>query len=464
MIKMLPLYSRSKHLQRSRLFPTIGAMILAEVLAMPIQADAAPDPKTVNYVDGEEFDGRPVIRVSGRRFSSRESASPILYDFVDRAIQNGASSDFPGAAFAYGRSVPGTHATSGGDPNAVWHQSRNVTYVAGRVGGVPSESARYRVGHAGFLGKPTAYEEAVDADNKRLYVSWYVKFKNDPRYHWSVYVDDAVKRTLLERTSAAEAAIGTHTGTFLGLSNGGWAHFEIPHAKSPDLKGQPIYVEGVGGLGIFPETYSRTGWEGREGYLGPGSNKYLRVWETGPRDKGLHLSWTNYNIVGGRRPETIYAPFSPGEWHFVEVAVDTSPPTMSVQIFLNGRFFTEYLLDPSAGESDIPGKHSPTVAALGFQGGNQPLQVAELDNIYVDSQLSRIIVANAPNLSAASKWDLQIPISWSDNEIRFARVAEKIRVNERAWLFIFDQDGHSNREGFPICPGCTEDISLLTVE
>ncbi|HPX94721.1 MAG TPA: hypothetical protein PLF30_04170 [Candidatus Moranbacteria bacterium] len=75
------------------------------------------------------------------------------------------------------------------------------------------------------------------------------------------------------------------------------------------------------------------------------------------------------------------------------------------------------------------------------------------NDIYLDYTLQRVIIGNAPSLSECTTFrEIQIPLSWSDNSITVT-ANEGSASHGTAYLYVFDETGTANEEGYPITIG-----------
>jgi hypothetical protein len=73
-----------------------------------------------------------------------------------------------------------------------------------------------------------------------------------------------------------------------------------------------------------------------------------------------------------------------------------------------------------------------------------------LSEIYVDSTQARVVVGDSPRLVAVTHFELQPPISWSEEQIEIEVHRGSFLAGERAYLYVVDRDGVHNLEGYPI--------------
>ncbi len=77
------------------------------------------------------------------------------------------------------------------------------------------------------------------------------------------------------------------------------------------------------------------------------------------------------------------------------------------------------------------------------------------DDVYMDTTLSRIVLADKPSLSAATIIENQIPSTWSDGSITATVNLGQFVQGQTAYLFVVDSSGTPNSSGMPVTVGGT---------
>ena len=75
------------------------------------------------------------------------------------------------------------------------------------------------------------------------------------------------------------------------------------------------------------------------------------------------------------------------------------------------------------------------------------------DDVYVDTSLSRIVLADKPVLSEATIIENQIPSAWSDNSITATANLGKFVQGQSVYLFVVDSTGTPSASGMAITAG-----------
>jgi len=405
----------------------------------------------VGVVDDEH------LVVEGRGFGERlGQVAPVLMDFAEYAYENGVLNDHH-AGFSNGQEIerPNT------DPKTLWvkPQVGSSLEVSAPVlerlanGRLESSEAHYLMkGANSFLGWPKAYGGFdTPVDNAQLYVSWFMKPKYDPRFYWSTTPLNQRGQFIPNEA----VVINGIEGSFIGRSEIGISkdmlQFLLPgEGNANNLIGQKLV-----GLESGAELTFHTDFAGDSGtgYLSPGANKYIRVWEDPNGREGIRLSWTNMLIGGtvdlGPEQTRFLADVIPGQWNFMELFIDTSIGKVTARV--NGIKGFEEVFGP---DNEFKGEWSPTLALLGFNGKIQVHQKVEVDDIYLDYRFSRVLIGDKPNFNDLKSYKLQVPVEWSDNEILVKPGRNGTNFMEAAYLYVVNEEGQVNERGFPLCESC----------
>jgi len=137
-------------------------------------------------------------------------------------------------------------------------------------------------------------------------------------------------------------------------------------------------------------------------------------------------------------------------WLKVEMAVKlTSQTDGYIKLWEDGVLKDNYL-----GSTD---KYPGTARTIGIGGYarnyGQPNNWRYFADVYIDTSLARVVLANNQTLSKATIIEPQIPSSWADGSISFTVNLGKFTTGQTAYLFVFDATGTSNAIGFPVTAG-----------
>ena len=195
------------------------------------------------------------------------------------------------------------------------------------------------------------------------------------------------------------------------------------------------------------EPYASQSWYTAYGPPHPGSNTDSAQWTyetTTPLadpDNNGHNAW--------------WAPaVNPmaGKWSKVEITIRVSDQKDGyVKVFENGRQVINY-----SGVTDNYGGSQRTISVGGYarmQG--YPSNWRYYDDIYVDTSLQRVVLADKPVLSQATVIEPQIPTSWSDGSITATVNLGKFTQGQTAYLFVVDASGTASAAGKAVTAGGT---------
>ncbi len=78
------------------------------------------------------------------------------------------------------------------------------------------------------------------------------------------------------------------------------------------------------------------------------------------------------------------------------------------------------------------------------------------DEIYIDTTWQRIIIGNAANWDDVTETSIQIPMSWSENQLVFeVNQGDMPNLNDPLWLYVFNEDNEPNSNGVLLTPETT---------
>ncbi len=70
--------------------------------------------------------------------------------------------------------------------------------------------------------------------------------------------------------------------------------------------------------------------------------------------------------------------------------------------------------------------------------------------IYVDTTLARVEVGDASQWDACTHREIQIPVSWSEEQIQITARQGSFASGQQLYLYVVDGNGEVNQEGFPV--------------
>ena len=141
-----------------------------------------------------------------------------------------------------------------------------------------------------------------------------------------------------------------------------------------------------------------------------------------------------------------------GKWSKVEIAIKVSNQSDGyINLWENGHQVMNY-----AGITDNYGGTRRTISVGGYarmQGYTNNWRY--FDDVYVDTTLSRVVLADKPVLSQATIVENQIPSVWSDSSITAQVNLGKFTQGQAAYLFVVDASGTVSATGLALTAGGT---------
>jgi len=138
-----------------------------------------------------------------------------------------------------------------------------------------------------------------------------------------------------------------------------------------------------------------------------------------------------------------------GKWSKVEVALRiTNENDGYIQIRENGKQVMNY-----AGPTDKYPGMARTIGIGGWSLMKGPNNWRYYADIYLDTTLARVVLANKAVLSQATVIENQIPSSWSDGSITATVNLGQFQAGETAYLFVIDSSGTASASGLPVSVG-----------
>jgi hypothetical protein len=193
--------------------------------------------------------------------------------------------------------------------------------------------------------------------------------------------------------------------------------------------------------------YDNNNWYCGFGPPNPSSPTSGAQW--GPNDDGHSLSNPDMNRHNNWWNSGVN-PMS-GVWTKVEIAVKiTNQNDGYIRVTENA----SHLVINYAGPTDQYPGNSRTFAIGGYaRMYGQSNNWRYYADAYVDTTLSRVVLANAADLSSATIVETQVPTTWSANSIGATVNLGKFAAGQTAYLFVFDSTGTPNATGFPVTAG-----------
>ena len=184
------------------------------------------------------------------------------------------------------------------------------------------------------------------------------------------------------------------------------------------------------------------------------------LWHFGGSNTDAGIQWTNQTSTPLSNPDrnghnawwgNAVNPVA-GKWSKVEIAIKVSNQSDGyINIWENGRQVMNY-----AGITDNYGGTRRAIAVGGYarmQGYTNNWRY--FDDVYVDTTLSRVVLADKPVLSQATIVENQIPSVWSDSSITAQVNLGKFTQGQAAYLFVVDASGTVSATGLALTAGGT---------
>ncbi|MCH2533853.1 MAG: hypothetical protein MK008_05380 [Bdellovibrionales bacterium] len=428
---------------------------------------------SVNQVSSNSF------KILGSGFSLKKQHSAILYDHGSEALENGILN-------TYHKSLPDMHKIQriDEDPNTLWHKpslgstdsvNTGMRISKSRPGRYPGDEAHYYAkGNNNFLGWPSAYGGfETNSNSKRVYTAFWIKLPFDLQNYYAIPADSAQTRFIQNGDEEYGEYIQIEgikePGRIIAHKNigsipEGWLFFEPPRVKGrPSMAGKKITGLTSGAEVTFPLNSSKSKFDGR-GFLSP-RGKYLRLWSSGDGN-GYRYSIANLGVAG--TGGTIWANtfeynnLIPQQWNFMEVAIDLGDSELnrnpSLNVWINGKMYLqsgpEWVEGMKKAEATKTGDHGLTIALLGINDFMPVPFSLDLDDIYLDNSFHRVLLCNKAQLSEirdkTGHCEVQKINLWNDSTIEFNLYLGALKSADKKFLYLFDENGNSNSNGFEI--------------
>ena len=344
---------------------------------------------------------------------------------------------------------------------AVTTQAALATPLVQSVGGTLNHGATITITGSGF-GSKTAAAPLVwdDATGGAITDKWSGAWPTLlPGYNLGYYAP--MRGISLPHSHVTRYIAGAHAA-----STGADSGYDVVMWKSMALPALPYY--------IYASWYQRAD---NQWHFGGDNNFKLFDYSDGDEPYALNQSW--YICYGPPHPDSTSdtgiqwtnengTPLSnpdrnghntwwgkavnpmAGQWSKVEIAIKVSSQADGyINIWENGQQVMNY-----AGITDNYGGTRRSISVGGYarmQG--YPTNWRYFDDVYVDTTLARVVLADKPVLSQATIVENQIPSTWSDAAISAQVNLGKFTQGETAYLFVVDATGNVNATGLAVTAG-----------
>lgn len=139
-----------------------------------------------------------------------------------------------------------------------------------------------------------------------------------------------------------------------------------------------------------------------------------------------------------------------GKWSKLEVAINVSSSSDGyIKFWENGKKVVDY-----RGSTD---KYPGTKRSIGIGGyarmQGQPDNWRYFADVYLDTSLARVVLANNQSLANATVIENQVPSAWSNSSITASVNLGTFSSGQTAYLFVVDAGGVVNSTGVPVTIG-----------
>lgn len=279
-------------------------------------------------------------------------------------------------------------------------------------------------------------------ESKKVYISWWFRQQNETRNYFQFELSNIESDFNPKEGDEFSVDAGAHWSgitTIYGRVVAYYPDTKILHANyygqynTNRLTGNRLTLDSSGKSATLAVNTR-----------GPGSNKYIRVWESDGTDGTFRLSWTNSEIYQADFRRVQRSNVLPREWNHMEVFADQQKKYIKTRV--NGVVDSEgyYTL-----ASDVAG-YSPTIGLIG-QDSNQTEMHQEvwMDDIYLDGSFKRVVLGNAPKYADVTHEEVQFFTSWTDTEIKFSPYYGSLDRKVPSYIYIYSEDDVPNAEGIP---------------
>lgn len=413
--------------------------LLLVLLLFPILGYA----QTVNQVAVDKAEGGRINNITLKGAGFGNKSVPIFYDMADKALEKGVVNNF---FTLFDASKQITQKETLQSLESPWSNVSGEIFVqSDPVYARSPSSGHYYHGLSvkANLQNPRIHSRTgTPQESKKVYISWWFKQQNETRNYFQIELSNIDAGFNPKEGDEFQVDAGPHWSgvtTIYGRVVGYYPDTKIFHANyygqynANRLTGNRLTLS-TGGKGATLAVVTR----------GPGSNKYLRVWESDGTDGTFRSSWTNTEIYQADFRVVQRSNVVPREWNHMEYFADQEKKYIKTKV--NGVVDVEgyYTL-----ASDISG-HSPTIGLIGQDSTQTEMhQKIWMDDIYLDGSFKRIVLGNAPKYSDVTHEEIQFFKSWTDTEIKFSPYYGALDRRSPAYIYIYSEDDVPNSEGIP---------------
>lgn len=193
-----------------------------------------------------------------------------------------------------------------------------------------------------------------------------------------------------------------------------------------------------------------------------GSNKFIRIWDDSNGD-GTRISWTSmhltYNDSSGGSPNWGDWGGNVGSWNKMEIWVSSTKN--EIKTWVNGKE------THSANDFVKPNSLPLNIYEIGFDpsdASKYPDIKFNFNEVYISETQARVEISDKPTWNdPESIKHIQVATNWSDNKIEVNLNESTSSLKGSAFLYVIDENGNVNQQGFPVCGNCPQS-PILSIE
>ncbi|QIT56568.1 hypothetical protein HC341_16025 [Aquisalimonas sp. 2447] len=449
-------------------FCAAGSVLMLGFL-FPGAALGAPEVTGVTASeDNVGNENESTLTIYGSGFGDKEHGSAVLHDFATHDYERGVLNDLHSSLGDLAEIPSGQDV---GEGNARWGDTggTGVHMVRNREKRHDGSDGHY-YGHRGGsrLSWPVAHGGRQNRDewagDRHIYYAFWLRTWHNVAYRWRIETSSKVFRefnyTVADRRDVAPGrnpqegeaiTVGDQKGVLVGVEEGtdiDVVTLAIPGNHNANrLRGETITGLDSGATAVFPDSRNDD-----PGYTEPRIST-SRVWQTPSRSGYSSYSWGRSGPSPVSSSDNVRPLMSGGEWHLYEWEMTLAEETEDIEIVarLDGKEIARGAPTPRLDYKNWdPTFGGPTIAQVGPNiGGN--LNYWEIDEIYLDNSRQRVVLADAETLTEASRYEIQTPVTWRDDEIKVLLNYGTLSSDNELFVFVFDETGTPSEKGKRLC-------------
>lgn len=379
------------------------------------------------------------VVLKGSGFGNK--AVPIFYDQVDVAYEKGAANTYFDS-FLPDRAI--LQKDTMGNTSSPWSNSYGELYVRNDPAIVRGDSTgKY---YNGFsvkvnLQNPRVHPRSgTPQESKKVYISWWFRQQNETRNYFQFELSNIDAEFNPKEGDEFTVDAGAHWSGVTTIYGRVIAYYPATKILHANYYGQ-YNTNRLTGNRLTLNTSNKSATLAVS-TRGPGSNKYIRVWESDGTEGTFRSSWTNSQVYQADLIKWTHSSVLPREWIHMEYFADQTKNYIKTKV--NGVIDMEGTYTTP---SDVAG-HSPTIGLIGQDSTQTEMhQEIWMDDIYMDGSFKRVVLGNAPKYADVTHEEVQFFTSWTDTEIKFSPYYGSLDRKLPAYIYIFSEDDVPNSEG-----------------